>query len=148
MKYSKGKIGRVFLVKFDNEDVLIDEIKRLCKKEKIKTASFMFLGALKQGDIVTGPKKAVIPPDPNWRKFEDGWEVMGIGSIFANKKNEPQIHVHGSMGKADNVITGCVRGDAKVFIVIEAVILELKGVKAVKDIDPATTLNMLKILSK
>jgi predicted DNA-binding protein with PD1-like motif len=42
-------------------------------------------------------------------------------------------------------LTGCVRGKSKVFLVIEAVVFELKGVKALKDIDPSTGLNLLNI---
>ena len=49
------------------------------------------------------------------------------------------------MGKRKDVLTGCVRRDSKVFLVIEAVVFELKGVKAAKDIDPATGLNLLQI---
>jgi predicted DNA-binding protein with PD1-like motif len=70
---------------------------------------------------------------------------MGIGTIFTNSKG-PQIHIHASMGKKNKTMTGCLRGNSKVFLVIEAVILELKGIRARKDIDPATSLNLLKIL--
>jgi len=145
MKYTKGSIGRVFLLKFEDDDVLIEGLARLSRREKIKAATVIFLGALKKGDLVTGPKKPVIPPEPNKMKFKDGWEVMGIGSIFTNPKG-PQIHVHASMGKKAKVMTGCVRGLSKVFLVIEAVVIELKGMKATKDIDPKTGLNLLKIL--
>jgi len=145
MKYTQGTIGRVFLVKFENNEILIPELAGLAKKEKIKSASMIFIGALREGDLATGPKKPVIPPEPNKVVFKDGWEVMGLGTIFTNAKG-PQIHIHASMGKKNSVLTGCVRGDSKVFLVIEAVILELKGVKAKKDIDPATGLNLLKIL--
>jgi uncharacterized protein len=145
MKYTQGTIGRVFLVKFENQDVLITKLTDLAVKEKIKAATMIFIGALRQGELVTGPKKPVIPPQPNQLSFKDGWEVMGIGTLFTNAKG-PQIHIHASMGKKKNVLTGCVRGGSKVFLVIEAVILELKGIKATKDIDPKTGLNLLKIL--
>jgi len=144
MKYTKGTIGRIFVAKFDDDDVLIDKLSDLVKKEKIKAASMIFLGALKKGDLVTGPKKPVIPPVPNKVAFKNAWEVMGIGSIFTNAKG-PQIHIHSSMGQKKNVLTGCVRGKSKVFLVIEAVIFELKGVRAGKDIDPKTGLNLLYI---
>ena len=146
MKYTKGAIGRIFLLKFSDDDDLDKEIDLFARKEKIKVGAMIFLGALKKGDLVTGPKKAVIPPEPNWVKFRDGWEVFGIGTIFTNKKG-PQIHIHASLGKKNKVLTGCVRKDSKVFLVIEAVVFELKGVKATKDIDPATGLNLLKIYS-
>ena len=145
MKYTKGSIGRIFLLKFEDDDIVLDELDKFARHEKLKAATFIFLGALKKGHVVTGPKKPVIPPEPNWTKFKDGWEVMGIGTIFTNKKG-PQIHIHVSMGKKDKVITGCVRKDSKVFLVIEAVVFELKGVKATKAIDPQTGLNLLKIL--
>ncbi|MCX5701605.1 MAG: DUF296 domain-containing protein [Candidatus Omnitrophica bacterium] len=145
MKYTKGRLGRIFVLKFDHEDIFLDELSVFAKKERLRCATMVFIGALKKGDLVTGPKKPVIPPDPNKVYFKDGWEVMGIGTIFANNAG-PQIHIHGSMGKKQKVLTGCVRGKSKVFLVIEAIIFELKGIKAVKSIDPATGLNLLKIL--
>ncbi len=168
MRYTKGSIGRIFLLKFDDDDIVLDELDKFARHEKLKAAVFVFLGALKKGHIVTGPKKPVIPPEPNWKKFKDGWEVMGVGTIFTGEKGMPctggalhhslrsgtgrrlvqgpQIHIHTSMGKKDKVITGCVRKDSKVFLVIEAIVFELKDVLATKDIDPQTGLNLLKIL--
>ena len=145
MEYTKGTIGRVFLLKFKDGDILIDELNRFAKKEKIRAATLVFIGALKKGDLVTGPKKPIIPPEPNWVAFKDAWEVMGIGTIFTNKTG-PQIHVHSAMGKKLNTLIGCVRKKSKVFLVIEAVVYELKGVKATKEIDLKTGLNLLKIL--
>ncbi len=145
MQYTKGTIGRVFLVKFQDDDILIDNLSLLAKRERIKAATLIFIGALKKGDLVTGPKQPVIPPEPNKVAFKDGWEVMGIGTIFTNSKG-PQLHIHASMGKKNKVLTGCVRGKSKVFLVIEAIVLELKGVKASKDIDPKTGLNLLRII--
>ena len=144
MKYTEGTIGRVFLIKFNDKDIFLKEIEKFEKKENIKVATMIFLGALRNGDLVTGPKKTVIPPDPNWVKFKDGWEVFGIGTIFTNKKG-PQIHIHSSLGKKKDVFTGCIRKDSRVFLVIEAVVFELKGVKATKDIDLLTGLNLLQI---
>jgi len=145
MRYTKGSISRIFVLKFEDDDIVLDELDAFARREKLKAATFVFLGALKKGHIVTGPKKPVIPPEPNWARFKDGWEVMGIGTIFTNSRG-PQIHIHTSMGKKKKVITGCVRKDSKVFLVIEAIVFELKGVKATKAIDPKTGLNLLKIL--
>lgn len=146
MQYTQGTIGRVFLLKFENNDVVIDRLSDFVRKEKIRAATMIFIGALRKGELVTGPKKPVIPPTPNKKSFKDGWEVMGLGTIFTNALG-PQIHIHTSMGKKDKVLTGCLRGKSKVFLVIEAVVLELKGVKAGKAIDPKTGLNLLRIIS-
>ncbi len=145
MEYTKGSIGRIFLLKFNDDDVLLDELVKLARKEKIKAATMIFIGALKRGDLVTGPKKPVIPPEPNWVGFKDAWEVMGIGTIYTNSKG-PQVHIHASMGKKTKTLTGCVRKKSKVFLVVEAIVFELSGVRATKEIDPKTGLNLLRIL--
>ena len=145
MQYTKGGVKRIFVLKFNDGDVMIDEISKFAKIEKIKSAVFVFLGALKKGDIVTGPKKPVIPPEPNWKKFKNAWEAMGIGTIFTNSAG-PQIHIHSSMAQKDKVLMGCVRKKSSVFLVIEMVVFELTGVKTSKDLDPKTGLNLLKIL--
>lgn len=147
MQYTQGTIGRLFVLKFEDDDVLIEKLSSFAKKERLKAAAMVFIGALKKGDLVTGPKKPMIPPEPNKVNFKDGWEVMGIGTIFTNKSG-PQIHIHSSMGKKNKVLTGCVRGKSKVFLVIEAVVFELKGVRVSKDIDTRTGLNLLKILHR
>lgn len=144
MRYTTGSLGRVFVLKFDNDDIVIDELVRLAAKERIRSAAFVFIGALRKGDLVTGPKRPVIPPEPNWVGFDGAWEAMGIGTLFTGKKG-PQIHIHTSMGKRCKVLTGCLRKDSKVFLVIEAIVFELKGVKAAKEIDPRTGLNLLRV---
>jgi len=146
MQYTKAKLGRIFLLKFSDGDILLKELDKFSRKERLKGAVMVFLGALRSGKLVTGPKKPVIPPQPNWKNFKDGWEVMGIGTIFTNKIG-PQIHIHTAMGKKNKTLTGCVRLDSKVFLVIEAIVFELTGVKATKEIDPQTGLNLLKIYS-
>lgn len=133
------------MLKFSDGDVVLEELKKLAVQERLKSAVLVFLGALKRGHLVTGPKRPVIPPQPNWVVFKDGWEVMGIGTIFSNRKG-PQIHIHATMGKKNKMLTGCLRKDSQVFLVIEALVFEIKGVKAAKDLDPKTGLNLLRIL--
>ncbi|MCE5300298.1 MAG: DUF296 domain-containing protein [Spirochaetia bacterium] len=144
MKYKEGKIGRTFVIKFEDGDDFNAELTALAKKEKVKTGFFVFLGSLRKASIVCGPKKPVIPPDPNWIKIDGAWEIFGTGSVFTSKAG-PMVHIHTSMGKGKKTLTGCVRKDSSVFIVIEAMLVEIKGVKAEKAIDPVTGINMLKL---
>ena len=145
MKYTKGNIGRVFVLKFADGDILLKELSTFVKKEKLKAATIIFIGALRKGDLVTGPKKPVIPPLPNKVFFKNAWEALGIGTIFTTAKG-PQIHIHSAMGKKLKTLTGCIRGDSEVFLVVEAVVFELKDVKATKGFDKNTGLNLLKIV--
>lgn len=145
MRYSQGRLGRIFLVKFENKDDILQSLEGFVREERLQSAVLVFLGAFRRGQLVTGPKKAVVPPEPNWKPFDNGWEVMGMGTVFPGRKG-PQIHMHVAMGKKNKALTGCVRKKVEVFMVIEAVVFELKGVKARKEIDPRTGLNLLKIL--
>jgi len=117
----------------------------LARRERIKAAVFIFIGALRKGHLVTGPKRPVVPPEPNWVSFKDAWEALGIGTIFTNKSG-PQIHIHSAVGKKNKALTGCLRKDSQVFVVVEAVVFELKGVKASKEIDPKTGINLLRFI--
>ncbi|MGE5309412.1 MAG: PPC domain-containing DNA-binding protein [Deltaproteobacteria bacterium] len=144
MKYTSGKLGRVFVLRFEDGDVLLKELASFCARKKVRTAVCFFIGALKDGDLAAGPKKPVVPPEPNWVPFRGGWETMAIATVFTGRRG-PQVHVHSSMGKKERVLTGCVRKDSNVFLVLEAVVFEITGVKASKDIDPRTGLNLLRV---
>ena len=98
MRYTKGSIGRIFVLKFDNGDIMLKELNSFVRKERLKAATIIFIGALRKGDLVTGPKKPVMPPMPNKVSFKDAWETLGVGTIFTNAKG-PQIHIHSAMGK-------------------------------------------------
>lgn len=145
MKYTSAKIGRTFVIKFENNDDITAELEKLVKKEKIKTAFFMFLGGLRKGNLVCGPKKPIIPPNPVWISFKNSWEVFGTGSVFEGKGG-PQIHLHTSMGQKLNTLTGCVKNGTEIFITMEAFLIELKGIKARKEIDVKTGINMLRFM--
>jgi uncharacterized protein len=147
MRYTSGTIGRVFVIRFDDGDIVLKTIEQFCRSQRIASAVCMFIGALKQGDMAAGPKKPVVPPEPNWVSFRDGWETMGIATVFPGK-NGPQVHVHSAMGRGRRVLAGCVRKDSSVFLVLEAVLFEIRGVRARKDRDPRTGINLLSVGSK
>jgi predicted DNA-binding protein with PD1-like motif len=69
---------------------------------------------------------------------------MGVGTIF-RQDNEPRIHFHGAFGKKDMVKVGCLRGASETFLVLEVIILEIEGIDAKREFDPATGLTLLKL---
>ncbi|MFQ5952230.1 MAG: PPC domain-containing DNA-binding protein [Candidatus Omnitrophota bacterium] len=142
MQYAKGSIGRVFLIKFEHGEDLLKEIEKLADKEGISSATVAIIGALAKADIVTGPKKAELPVTPNFTSFEDGREILGFGTI-TRKSDGLSLHIHGSYGRDRDTLTGCLRKNSEVFITIEAVITELKDIKATKKKDDRTGLELL-----
>jgi predicted DNA-binding protein with PD1-like motif len=142
MQYAQGSFGRVFLLKFDDQDDLLTGIGQVAIKEQVKAGTIMLLGGLRSGSIVTGPKEAVIPPEPVWQNFSDGREVLGIGTLYWHG-DEPAIHLHGALGRGKETLTGCIRKDHSVYLVIEAVLTEIIGIDARRALDSSTGLVML-----
>jgi predicted DNA-binding protein with PD1-like motif len=145
MDYRIGNIGRVVVVKFSDGDDLLKGIKDICIKEDIRGAVFYLVGGLKKGSFVVGPETEEMPPKPLWRELRESHEILGIGTVFW-EGDEPKIHLHGAYGKRDTVMVGCLRKDSEVFLVIEAIILELKGITAKRVMDPESGLPLLSFI--
>ncbi len=144
MQYKQGSFGRVFVLKFEDQDDLLSEIKRVATTEKIKVGTIMLLGGMRSAGLVSGPKEASIPPEPMWINFNDGREVLGFGTLFW-KGDEPVLHLHGAIGREKETLTGCIRKESSVYLVIEAVITEILGIDARKTLNEKTGLVMLEL---
>ncbi|MDV0444866.1 hypothetical protein MmiAt1_04110 [Methanimicrococcus sp. At1] len=129
MDYRVGQIGRVFTVRMDHGEDLLESLKTLADKENIQTATFVLLGAIESGNLVVGPKKNERPPNKMWTSFEEAHEIVGAGNLF-RENGEPVIHLHAGLGRAEDGKIGCVRKENQVFMVIEAFIFELTGFEA------------------
>jgi uncharacterized protein len=145
MKYQTGEIGRVIVAKFEDGDDIINNIISIAKKEVIKAGIFYLIGGMKNAKIVVGPEKDELPPVPVWREMKESHEITGIGTIFWHEE-EPKIHFHGAYGKHDKVKVGCLREMADTFIVLECIILEMKGINAIRKLDPASGMVLLNLL--
>ncbi|MGA2191814.1 MAG: PPC domain-containing DNA-binding protein [Nitrospirota bacterium] len=142
MQYRSGSIGRAIVMKFEDGDGLLDGITEVARKESVKSGFFLLLGGMRSAGMVCGPKEPVLPPEPSWEGFADGREIVGVGSVFL-KDGEPAVHLHGAVGKSDKTLTGCIRKDDKVFLVVEAVLLEITGIEAEKKVNEKTGIAML-----
>ena len=85
-----------------------------------------------------------MPPKPAWRELNESHEVVGVGTIFW-QADDPKIHFHGSFGKLDGVKMGCLREDDETFVVIEAIIVEITGIAATRELDPLSGFALLKV---
>lgn len=129
MEYRVGQIGRVFTVRMDHGEDLLESLKTLVDAENIQAATFVLLGAIESGNLVAGPKKNERPPNKMWTGFEDAHEIVGIGNLF-RENGAPMIHLHAGLGRAGDGKIGCVRKENQIFMVIEAFVFELTGFEA------------------
>ncbi|MDD2619374.1 MAG: DNA-binding protein [Syntrophomonadaceae bacterium] len=142
MQYRQGSIGRIIVAKVEHGDDLLAEINKLLEIENVQSAVMFMIGALENCSLVVGPEKCSVPPQPVWRKLENGHEILGIATVFS-EAGKPVIHLHASLGRGDEPITGCIRKDSKVYLVVEIVLIEILGSEAVRSIDAITGLNLL-----
>lgn len=126
VEYQCATVGRVVYARFDHDDDLMEGLVRLAKKEKISCAWFHLFGGLAGAGVVTGPKEPTVPPEPVWEHLAETREVLGTGSVFL-EGGEPKIHLHAAMGHHGETLTGCVRTDTRVYLVMEVVLFEITG---------------------
>lgn len=144
MNYKAGAIGKVLLARFDHGEDIIPTLAGICRKEGILSGWFLLFGAMAKGSMVTGPSEASLPPVPIWVNFTHPHEIVGMGSV-AEKNGEPSIHLHASLGRGKEVLTGCIRKDEEVFLVVEALILQVTGLSASRKPDARSGLELLSI---
>ncbi len=144
MKYQIGETARVVVARFEDGDKVLNSLVELARKENIRAAIFYLVGGMRNCKIVVGPEKDQMPPVPVWRELSESQEVVGLGTIFWDSEN-PRVHFHGAFGKRDDVKVGCLREMAETFLVLEVIIIEIKGVKAQRELDPASGLVLLRL---
>jgi uncharacterized protein len=124
MDYIQANLGRVFVVRIDDGEDLLQQLNLIIKKEKIKAGYVHLIGASKNSKAVLGPYERSYPPNPYWWEFDDARELLGLG-IFAWENDEPKIHIHSGIGHFDVSKIGCIREKSEVYLTIEAVIQEI-----------------------
>jgi len=144
MKYQVGKTGRIIVARFEDREDVLGNLAGIAKKENIRAAAFYLVGGMREARIVVGPEKDEMPPVPVWRELGESHEVTGFGTIFY-QGDEPKVHFHGAFGKKDMVKVGCMREKTETFLVLEAVIIEMDGITAVREFDPVSGLTLLQL---
>jgi predicted DNA-binding protein with PD1-like motif len=142
MKYQVGRQGRVIVARFEDRDDVLKNLADIARKEKIGAAACYLVGGMREGSIVVGPENEDLPPEPVWKKLGESHEVVGFGTIFW-QDNEPKVHLHGAFGKKEMVKVGCLRENSETFLVLEAVIMEIEGVTARRELDPVSGMVLL-----
>jgi uncharacterized protein len=129
MDCTEANIGRIFILRLHQGDILHNEIEKFAAQKEIQSAACFFLGgAENQSKVVVGPKEGNgMPPQPMTTLLKGVHEGAGFGTIFINEENMPKLHMHASFGRNDNSVTGCVRMGVEVWQIGEVVILELIG---------------------
>jgi predicted DNA-binding protein with PD1-like motif len=131
MKASEGKIGRVFVLRLEDGDIIPDCIEKFAAENNISCGHVILVGGIGGGQIVAGPKESdIMPPDPVHVPVAGAHEVVGAGIIAPDKNGRPVLHIHASLGRGPRALTGCLRPGVTTWLVGEAIIYEITGTSA------------------
>lgn len=147
MNYQVGTPGRIVVARFNDGDDILGGLEEIARRENLRAAAFHLVGAMKGGRYVVGPEREEIPPVPVWRQLAESHEAVGFGTIFW-EGDRPKVHYHGAFGKRDQVKVGCLREASEAFLVLEAVITEIVGVTARRELDEASGMVLLTLENK
>ena len=146
MKASEGKIGRVFVVRLENDDVVPACIERFAAEKSIKVGHVILIGGVSCGEVVVGPRNSEeMPPQPMRLPVDGAHEVVGVGIIAPDKDGKPVLHIHASLGRAGQTLTGCLRPGVTTWLVGEAIIYEITGANVARLPDKESGFNLLEM---
>ena len=146
MKASEGRIGRVFVLRLEDGDVIPDCIESFAAEKKIITGQVILVGGVGGGKIVVGPEDSKeMPPQPVLLPVNGAHEVVGVGIIAPDKDGKPVLHIHASLGRSDKALTGCLRPGVSTWLVGEAIIYEILGAKAARLPDPKSGFDLMEM---
>jgi len=147
MKYSQASLGRVFIVKLENGEVVHEAIERIAEAERILAGVVFIVGGIgKDSTLVVGPVDGDVRPITVMeRTLSDPHEVTGVGTLLSTENGKPVLHMHLSAGRADESVTGCIRRGVRVWGVLEATVIEFTGSAALKSYEKDMDNYMLQI---
>ncbi|MBN2712061.1 MAG: DUF296 domain-containing protein [Planctomycetes bacterium] len=146
MKATEGKIGRVFVLRLEDGDVVPDCIEAFAAEKGIRTGFVSMTGGVGSGEIVVGPHdKDQRPLEPIKVKINEAHEVNALGIIACDSQGKPTLHIHGSFGRQGTTITGCMRSGVKTWLVGEALVYEIVGAEVVRSLDPSCGFELLQV---
>ena len=145
MKYSQAKLGRTFIIRLEDGDVIHEEIEKFARDQSINAAALIITGGADEGSkLVVGPEQGRTKPIlPMEHILDNVHETTGTGTIFPNEKGNPVLHMHVACGRNTSTVTGCVRKGVKVWHVMEIVLFELVDTTGVRRLEPETAFNLL-----
>ena len=146
MKASEGKIGRVFVIRLEDGDVIPGCIEQFAEERGISHGHVILVGGIGGGEVVVGPRNSEeMPPQPMLLPVDGAHEVAGVGIIAPGGDGRPVLHIHAALGRSGQTVTGCLRPGVTTWLVVEAVIYEITGISAARLMDKESGFALLDV---
>jgi len=126
VKATQGKVGRVFVLRLEEGDVVPDSIEQFAREHGVRVGQVVLLGAFDRGSVVAGPRDSnTVPRKPILLPVDGIHETIGVGLIAPDETGAPRLHVHGALGRSGATLTGCLRLGIATWLVAEVILTEL-----------------------
>lgn len=146
MKASEGQLGRIFVIRLEDGDLVPACIENFAQEKAISVGQVIMVGGIDDGQVVVGPRRTEqMPPEPMLVPLDGAHEVVGVGVIAPNKRGKPTLHLHAALGRSGKTTTGCLRPGVTTWIVAEVIIFEVLGTDAVRISDEKTRFDLLQV---
>jgi predicted DNA-binding protein with PD1-like motif len=145
VKYSQGSIGRVFVLRMEDGELLNDTLETFAAEHDVKRGLAFYLGGSADGSrMVVGPDAArddaVIALV---HTLTGPREAFAVGTLFPDEAGRPSVHMHAACGREGGATVGCTRAGFETWLVGEVVLLEILGSEARRTVDAATGFDLL-----
>ena len=146
MKACEGHVGRVFVIRLEEDDVVPDCIERLAEEKGVSVGQVILVGGIGGGEVVVGPRRSdEMPPEPVLLPVDGAHEVVGVGVLAPGEDGKPVLHIHAALGRSGQTMTGCLRPGVTTWLVVEAILYEILGVEAVRVWDEVSGFALLEV---
>jgi predicted DNA-binding protein with PD1-like motif len=145
MKYDQGSIGRVFVLRLEDGDVVNDTIEAFARDHDISHAVAFYVGG------TAGGSRLVVGPDatrddamvPLVYTLTGARETFAFGTLAPDENRMPSLHMHAAAGREGDATVGCTRAGLETWLIGEVVLIEITGSRALRRRDPATGFQLL-----
>jgi uncharacterized protein len=140
-------VGRVFVLRLETGEMIHEVLEKFSRDNGIYYATLSIVGGVDKGSkMVSGPTLPITSRIvPYIHTIDSESEVTGFGTIIPDEEGNPVMHMHGSVGREGGSSTGCFRAGMIAWLVLEVVVIELKGKGPVRKKDPITGFKVLEI---
>ena len=126
MKSCEGQIGRVFVIRLEDGDLVPACIEHFAAENGILVGHVILVGGIGGGEVVVGPRRSEeMPPEPMLLPIDGAHEVAGVGVLAPGEDGKPVLHIHAALGRSGKTTTGCLRPGVTTWIVGEVILYEI-----------------------
>ena len=144
MKACEGQVGRVFVIRLEDGDVIPECIERFAKDNGVSVGQVILVGGIGDGKVVVGPQSSdEMPPQPMLLPVDGAHEVLAAGVLAPDENGKPILHIHGALGRSGQTMTGCLRPGVTTWLVVEAILYEILGTKTTRIWDEESNFTLL-----